>query len=261
MSSSSSPTSPTPSSPTQSPTPSSSSSSNTDSGQPGTTSSTLYLFTFLATLFVLLLISSAIILRSFVLRRRFRRRVEEAIAAGIYIDVAPRAAAGSRTFRVLGEKPKFYETWITPTNNQKWDGLMPISAQIAPTKPSRPDKQFSFLPASTTTNAITTTPDSPPRTFLGRSLRNPFTRAPPSPPTPPPVSSPVVEEQEERIAVSVLISMPSASRSITAPSQSYKGKARSSWEPHREDGEMPDVILGVAELPYSRPSSAHEAPS
>lgn len=51
-------------------------------------------FTFLATLFLLLAISSAIIMRGIFLRRRFRRRLEEAIAAGVLLSPTEEAAGG-----------------------------------------------------------------------------------------------------------------------------------------------------------------------
>ncbi|KAF9235630.1 hypothetical protein BU15DRAFT_77756 [Melanogaster broomeanus] len=57
-------------------------------------SSTLYLFTFLATLFVLLLISSSIVLRSCILRRRFRQRYERALADGRLNDLDGVTLAG-----------------------------------------------------------------------------------------------------------------------------------------------------------------------
>ncbi|KAF9219159.1 hypothetical protein BS17DRAFT_789921 [Gyrodon lividus] len=88
-------------------------------------SSTLYLFTFLATLFVLLLISSSIAFRSFVLRRRFRRGYERALADGLVTDIDGATLAGglgidglggvsgrSRGGVKLGAKPLLWETWV-----------------------------------------------------------------------------------------------------------------------------------------------------
>lgn len=78
-------------------------------------------FTFLATLFLLLFVSSAIILRSFILRRRFRRRIEEAILAGVIPP--PQTGRVSRR-RVIGEKPKLWEARVFPASNDRWDGIV-----------------------------------------------------------------------------------------------------------------------------------------
>jgi len=67
-------------------------------------------FTFLATLFVLLLISASIIVRSFVVRRRFRRRIEGHIAQGVFLDL-PASGLGL-TSRFIGEKPRVHEAWV-----------------------------------------------------------------------------------------------------------------------------------------------------
>ncbi|KAH7885051.1 hypothetical protein F5I97DRAFT_1322608 [Phlebopus sp. FC_14] len=147
------------------PTSTSSSPSSTTSGvgQPGnqTTSSTLYLFTFLATLFVLLLISSTIILRSYVLRRRFRQRYERALAAGLFVDLdggalgdlrGPGGLGARQTGRRrFGRRPMVWETWLVPaeeTVSEKhptatnetfaWSRIMPVSLRLtrAPSPPS-----------------------------------------------------------------------------------------------------------------------------
>lgn len=77
------------------------------------------MYTFLATLVLLLGVSAAIILRSIMLRRRHRRMVEEAIANGTWVATAPGTGAGGRgrvgRARVdLGKKPKMYEAWLGP---------------------------------------------------------------------------------------------------------------------------------------------------
>jgi hypothetical protein len=77
-------------------------------------------FTFLATLFLLLFVSSAIILRSFILRRRFRRRIEEAILAGVIPP--PHTARVSRR-RAIGEKPKLWEARVYPAADDRWDAI------------------------------------------------------------------------------------------------------------------------------------------
>ncbi|KAF8917101.1 hypothetical protein CPB85DRAFT_1431711 [Mucidula mucida] len=99
------------------------------SDSPGTSTSdgvsnSLYLFTFLATLLLLVLITSSIILRSLIIRARFRVQQEEvAIARGVP-NSAPRV---HRRKHRLGEKPKLYNTWITSESDEtvgQWHGMM-----------------------------------------------------------------------------------------------------------------------------------------
>lgn len=70
----------------------------------------LYLFTFLTTLLLLLAVSCGIVLRSFILRRRFRRRVEAAIAAGVLLP--EQVDALRRRGPALGERPTLWEVRI-----------------------------------------------------------------------------------------------------------------------------------------------------
>jgi hypothetical protein len=65
-------------------------------------------------------VSSAIILRSFILRRRFRRRIEEAILAGVIPP--PHTARVSRR-RAIGEKPKLWEARVYPAADDRWDAI------------------------------------------------------------------------------------------------------------------------------------------
>ncbi|KAL5519957.1 hypothetical protein ACEPAG_1617 [Sanghuangporus baumii] len=110
----------------------------------GNTSS-LYLFTFLATLLLLLAISCAIVIRSLVIRRRFQRRVQEALAEGYVFppNAGPGAtpglggfgAAARRRFDV-GEKPKMWDAHIAPppppdeSKEMKWENMMPVSVRV-----------------------------------------------------------------------------------------------------------------------------------
>lgn len=86
-------------------------------------------FTFLATLFLLLFVSAAIVLRSFILRRRFRRRIEEAIAAGVYINPPFGTPPGPR--RIL-EKPTLWDVYLTPTSKEGWSETL-VSRDDIPT--------------------------------------------------------------------------------------------------------------------------------
>ena len=83
--------------------------------------------TFLATLFVLLFVSCAIVLRSFVLRRRFRQQLEEQIAAGIL----PPEALWNYRKRDFGEKPKLYDVGVFPSAQvESWTSIS-VSAAFA----------------------------------------------------------------------------------------------------------------------------------
>ncbi|KAF9267478.1 hypothetical protein L218DRAFT_995721 [Marasmius fiardii PR-910] len=101
-----------------------------------TNSSNLYLFTFVATLFVLLLISSTIIFRSYILRRRYQRNLQEALASGVILT--PREQ-GSRRKR-FRTRPKFYDAWLDPAGDDTWEDIMPVS--VLPVKPKRRRKQI-----------------------------------------------------------------------------------------------------------------------
>jgi len=144
-------------------------------GGNGGPSSSLYLFTFLATLFLLLFVSSAIILRSFILRRRFRRRVEEAILAGVIQPNNPlhhqhqHRRTGRR--RAIGEKPKLWEAHVCPAVDDRWGAIIPVSVRS---------------PESGTTT--TTTPNNNPSANANDGER-PAAGA--SPPTPLPLPSTV----------------------------------------------------------------------
>lgn len=66
-------------------------------------------YTFLATLVLLLAVSGAIVIRSFILRRRHRRMVEEAVRNGTYVPPTPPV----RPARVdLSQKPELWEAYL-----------------------------------------------------------------------------------------------------------------------------------------------------
>lgn len=66
-------------------------------------------FTFLSTLFLLLLVSTAIVLRSFLLRRRYRMGLQEQLD-DILRQPGDRPVASRR--KTLGAKPRLWDTWI-----------------------------------------------------------------------------------------------------------------------------------------------------
>lgn len=116
-------------------------------------SASLYLYTFLATLVLLLSVSGAIVVRSFVLRRRHRLMVEEAIRNGTWVPPAP----PTRSPRIdLSKKPTLWEAHLggggwqggeieglngkdlgigtnwTVENWKDWESIRPISVDYVP---------------------------------------------------------------------------------------------------------------------------------
>ncbi|KAK0487487.1 hypothetical protein IW261DRAFT_618726 [Armillaria novae-zelandiae] len=197
------------------------SSSDGTAGQ--STSSSLYLFTFLATLFLLLIISSSIILRSFMMRRRFQRHLEEAMAQGVVL--APHTQ-GSRRKR-LGKKPKLHEAWIAPSQDaDTWEDMMPLSAQ-----PIRRLKHSSD-PVIADRLAREHAMEARLRQFVRWDFREPDLRPSPEPAVP---KFYVIDSQNPILQVSVLIAMPSP-----------RYPSCSSY-----DDEIPEVVVGVTRRPYT----------
>lgn len=96
----------------------------------------LIVYTFLATLVLLLSVSAAIVVRSYILRRRHRREIEEAIRNGTWI---PPAAPGRTGARVdLSKKPRMWDAYLDlhhPTRrystslfseDKDWDSMKPL---------------------------------------------------------------------------------------------------------------------------------------
>ncbi|TFK52541.1 hypothetical protein OE88DRAFT_1734515 [Heliocybe sulcata] len=214
------------------------------------TSSSLYLFTFLATLFLLLFVSCAIVLRSFILRRRFRRSMEEAIAAGIIFPGPQTPGYRKRNF---GEKPVMWDVSVT-SSGWTWGAMKPVSAT---TLSDQAQLHSELHDAASGADA------SRPRTnsILNRTLR-PFIRRNDSAatfPSPRSATFPAgsgepgtptspATAQASQVQVSVLIQMPSP-HSSQSGLLSGKGKGRGSSGGDWEDEEFPDVVIGVAAEP------------
>ncbi|KAG2139830.1 uncharacterized protein EDB93DRAFT_692331 [Suillus bovinus] len=207
---------------TGSPTASMSDTSSTNSAEPSLTSSAaLYLYTFLATLVLLLAVSSAIVIRSLVLRRRHQRIVEEAIRAGTWLPHQAYDPRGSRRRRDIGKKPKLWEAWLRSGEEESpadvkcsWDDIMPVYAAHIKSSPT---------PRSSRSQSPQTRSDSSSRTmrFL-RPYRTTFSSAPAtsSPIAPPtPVSSSPSTSAPSSVSVAVLIAMPTAqhTREVDGP--------------------------------------------
>ncbi|KAH7911844.1 hypothetical protein BJ138DRAFT_1112834 [Hygrophoropsis aurantiaca] len=189
-----------------------------------------------ATLVLLLAVSSAIVIRSLVLRRRHQRLVEEAIRAGTWNPNQAYDPHSGRRRREIGEKPKLWETWLrngedgdNTTEKGRWDDIMPVhAAYLDLSSPSAPAP----------TNDPVSRSESPPRT--SRFLRPFQRRAPPSPS--PPVISPPIDSSSADISprsrspsptvrLAVLIAMPSPPPQHT-----------------REDDGPPIVEIGITDV-------------
>lgn len=87
-----------------------------------------------ATLVLLLAVSSAIVIRSLVLRRRHRRIVDEAIRTGTWPPQRFESTTGRRR-RDIGQKPKLLEAWLHANDDEddekrKWVGIMVGSSML-----------------------------------------------------------------------------------------------------------------------------------
>jgi len=113
-------------------------SSNNNSTPPN--SSSLYLYTFLATLVLLLGVSAAIVFRSFILRRRHQRLIDEAIQNGTWVP--PSFGPSGRRHNDIGEQPVIWEAWVGSDKNAEedstlkgkeveagWRSILPVSAR------------------------------------------------------------------------------------------------------------------------------------
>ncbi|KDQ20778.1 hypothetical protein BOTBODRAFT_26796 [Botryobasidium botryosum FD-172 SS1] len=171
-----------------------SSGSNNSGG--GGASNSLYLFTFLTTLLLLLAVSCAIVLRSWIIRRRFRRRIEEAIAAGVLLpeQIAAFGGTGQGRHRNFGERPKLWEVSIRTGEGKThvtsdWADIMPVAANIIPA----PSSTEAPPPADQSPPPIPPPPVAvaPPRSY------HLFSRPRASPPAQvPPITTPSASTQQ-----------------------------------------------------------------
>ncbi|TDL15030.1 hypothetical protein BD410DRAFT_796767 [Rickenella mellea] len=204
-------------------------------GTPGTqstpaTASTLYLYTFVATLVVLLAISGAIILRSIILRRRQRRLVEEAIRNGTYVPPSqrydPKLAKRPLLHDAYMKEAHVHQPESSEMTMEKWSDIRPLSAAIVPSKAAA-----TLAPLSVSggmygqqigIRGLARRLGPNPFNWVDRLLDPPpHSPTPPTPPTPTydstvPVSSPhlspssptATHPQPHILRVAVLISMP-----------------------------------------------------
>ncbi|KAG6888887.1 hypothetical protein C0995_005142 [Termitomyces sp. Mi166 len=214
------------------------------SGNEASASASLYLYTFLATLVLLLSVSAAIILRSLLLRRRHQRMVAEAIRNGTWVPPSP---GGSGTFlfgnngrRVdLTKKPRMWEAFVGSRERHahlhtqrtgkaetltewEWDSIRPFAAAYV-------DQPSSNDPVS----AISSVPP-PEHPSVSARMRSLFRRSPRRTPAPipaeyrtttatttlvpvtapplgsatPPSTAPAAPAPPQKVRVAVLIAMP-----------------------------------------------------
>ena len=128
-------------------------------------------YTFLATLVLLLSVSAAIVIRSFILRRRHRLMVEEAIRNGTWVPPSP----PTRPARVdLSKKPVLWEAYVDDKggitawrsaggegmhhdhwraeHSKDWDTIKPFSATYV----SKPAETSPAISASHSTHSLPT---------------------------------------------------------------------------------------------------------
>ncbi|KNZ78564.1 hypothetical protein J132_11202 [Termitomyces sp. J132] len=212
----------------------------------GNTSATLYLYTFLATLVLLLSVSAAIILRSLILRRRHQRLVAEAMRNGTWVPPSPGATGpfllGSGGRRVdLTKKPKMWEAFVgsgerqTPRTGKteavtewEWDSIRPFAAAYV-TPPGPNDS----VP-------VASSPEPQDRPSLTARLHTLF-------------------RNTQQLRVAVLIAMPQPPEAKSrSPTPQLVASTSAAVTPHSnadDETELPHIEFGVAELEVSHTQS------
>ncbi|KAJ6508860.1 hypothetical protein C8R45DRAFT_969069 [Mycena sanguinolenta] len=88
--------------------------------------SNLYLFTFLATLIILLAVATFVTCRACYLRLRLRRNIHRAMEQGLVL------APPDQGFKFVSP-PKLYDVWLTDKHSSpSWANIIPISVQPVP---------------------------------------------------------------------------------------------------------------------------------
>ncbi|KAG7443789.1 uncharacterized protein BT62DRAFT_995821 [Guyanagaster necrorhizus] len=188
-------------------------------------SASLYLYTFLATLILLLGVSAAIVFRSLILRRRHRRMVNEAILNGTWIPPASR-----RGMRFdPSQKPIMYEAAMNiEKNHHDWEACKPFSVSYTVAASKR------------------TPPLVPPPLQQDNSARARFHRIwshVDASPLPPPLASPALDApllpdpSGGPLRLSVLVAMPSQ---------------------HHQEG-LPHLEFGTTDIPVAYPAGEDDA--
>jgi len=212
------------------------------------------------TLVLLCSISAIIVGRSYLLRRRFRRRVEEALRNGQVLspdDPGIIGLSSSVTTKLLGPPPKLWDVWIEPpmvtnatleaefekSGKFPWTELRPLSAEIVPQNPRRLRKPpFTDRRISSNDSSVWV-----PKPWMRRRTPQSSSSSVPT------LSSPLVEsspEKDPHIRIVTLIAMPTPrpmrpnppSRVASNSSWSLKGK----WKEDKLD--LSPITVAVTEL-------------
>lgn len=258
---------------------------NDQGGDNLASSASLYLYTFLATLVLLLGVSAAIVVRSLVLRRRHRRMIEEAIRNGTYVP--PNVLANSRGRIDLAKKPKMWEATLVGNGSSKeggWADILPVSASISSSTPE-PDISGKADPNTGTgaanggtggaqdaprVSTLRAVAGAPARIALGafrlisppNRTRTGPTSDPEANPSPPTTNVNANSENKSRLPhqilpvagsttpthmeVAVLIAMPGALANL---------------KPSEEEEELPHVEVGMAEVVITPTQGVQEGSS
>ncbi|KAG8715626.1 hypothetical protein FRC11_002178 [Ceratobasidium sp. 423] len=227
-------------------------------------------------------VSCGIVIRSFVLRRRFHRRVEEAIAAGVLlpgqadIDMGPGGGIGAFR-RPIGEKPKMWQVWIDtngshtyPSASSEWSKIQPLAAtqisEVIPETPALPKAgltqqeapvEASFLdrlglhsifrrdrPRTRAAPSINPTPSSPdvPLPTLGYSTPTPHGSAQTNKANPSP-------DGDRSVQVAVFVTMPDPARPRYVPGAPSSPVDENGVKGKQRSFELPSASTDEHEIP------------
>ncbi|KAI9457487.1 hypothetical protein BJY52DRAFT_501922 [Lactarius psammicola] len=253
----------TPSSPTSLPTNTSSPSPTSTNSGPGSgdllpnngNPTSLYLYTFLATLSLLFVIFGALVARSVHLRRRRNAAILAAIAAGTYV---PSPRNNKRRDDPLAPKPVLWDVHIAPGSpahdpEKGWAGILPVSgATLVPVTQQTPGplrRSVGSWRTSWSPRRLLRVP------FFGRSRQS---TGPPASPDLPSRAPPTITGLASSLEPSTSSPLPSLPPSepvhlavlISMPTRTARGRSE------HENGGPPVVEFGVAHVAYAHPTGS-----
>ncbi|KAI6162778.1 hypothetical protein EDD17DRAFT_1572413 [Pisolithus thermaeus] len=204
-------------------------------------SGTARTYTFLVTLFLLLAVTSTVIVRSLILRRRHRRLLDQAtnqrFAGDVGLSMVTRSTGTRRRQRVVGEKPALWQVWIRSSDGADRGSGRVVCSDIKPVSVAYVDKEDDKEPPFQF-------PEKPPP-LRTQSIFGSFHKRPRSTQEPPTLPSNCESlssrpSHTSRLRVSVLVAMPATgcSASFSSPQED------SSLEVSR----LPPIEIGVVEV-------------